>query len=554
VLLLAGLGLAIGLFGMCKLALANERLHEATDKQAPRMQSANEAEIALLDYVRWQKNLLLEPSVEKKRLYASNQEACKQRFQQAMDRWRSVARTQGQKEISEAEAGMKEYEAINTKVITLSLSGKSAEGSAYSIQEGVPVFQKTLNPINQAVERYRQQMPENAKQGEEEYQSARLTVLLTIVLGLGGGTLCAILVTIGTIRRIHVVRDHMRTLADGEGDLTKRLHIIHDDEMGDLGQCLNRFIESLHEIVSEVISDTQGIAAASQQLAANAMQISRAANRQRAETVNIATAMQEMSATVVEVSNNSSRAAENAGQAEAAARKGGDTVRGTVETIRTIATDTRAAAERIHVLGTSSHQIGKIIGVIDDIADQTNLLALNAAIEAARAGEQGRGFAVVADEVRKLAERTSSATGEITGMVTNIQEETRKAVDAMNNSSKQVDAGVERAMGAGTALEEIITGASAVQSNIAQIATAATEQASTTDEMAHNMEQISKMVEESATASLEAARAITSLSEQATKLQALTGRFTVRGGQQQQHISYPRPPLEIEAPATQMYQ
>jgi methyl-accepting chemotaxis protein len=124
----------------------------------------------------------------------------------------------------------------------------------------------------------------------------------------------------------------------------------------------------------------------------------------------------------------------------------------------------------------------------------------------------------------------------------------------MNNSSKQVDAGVERAMGAGTALEEIITGASAVQSNIAQIATAATEQASTTDEMAHNMEQISKMVEESATASLEAARAITSLSEQATKLQALTGRFTVRGGQQQQHISYPRPPLEIEAPATQMYQ
>ena len=284
------------------------------------------------------------------------------------------------------------------------------------------------------------------------------------------------------------------------------------------------------------------------------MQISRAANRQRAETVNIATAMQEMSATVVEVSNNSSRAAENAGQAEAAARKGGDTVRGTVETIRTIATDTRAAAERIHVLGTSSHQIGKIIGVIDDIADQTNLLALNAAIEAARAGEQGRGFAVVADEVRKLAERTSSATGEITGMVTNIQEETRKAVDAMNNSSKQVDAGVERAMGAGTALEEIITGASAVQSNIAQIATAATEQASTTDEMAHNMEQISKMVEESATASLEAARAITSLSEQATKLQALTGRFTVRGGQQQQHISYPRPPLEIEAPATQMYQ
>ena len=95
VLLLAGLGLAIGLFGMCKLALANERLHEATDKQAPRMQSANEADIALLDYVRWQKNLLLEPSVEKKRLYASNQEACKQRFQQAMDRWRSVARTQG---------------------------------------------------------------------------------------------------------------------------------------------------------------------------------------------------------------------------------------------------------------------------------------------------------------------------------------------------------------------------------------------------------------------------------------------------------------------------
>jgi methyl-accepting chemotaxis protein len=280
-------------------------------------------------------------------------------------------------------------------------------------------------------------------------------------------------------------------------------------------------------MVAEVMSKTSNIAAASQELAVTATEISRSANSQRQETLNVATAMQEMSSTVVEVSSNSNHAADAAREAQVLARNGGDTVRETVDTIRALADDTRETARRIQELGKSSDQIGKIIGVIDDIADQTNLLALNAAIEAARAGEQGRGFAVVADEVRKLAERTSGATSEITTMVTSIQAETRKAVEAMNNSCSKVEMGVQKALGAGTALDNIIEGASGSQMMMMQIATSATQQSTATEQVTQNMDRIAQMVEQSSSSAEQSAKAIQDLSSQAAQLQSLVGQFKV---------------------------
>ena len=200
--------------------------------------------------------------------------------------------------------------------------------------------------------------------------------------------------------------------------------------------------------------------------------------------------MEEMSATVIEVAKNSQQASESARSAHETAARGGDVVGQAIEAMKEVAESTTVSAVTVKSLGKRSEDIGSIVSVINEIADQTNLLALNAAIEAARAGEQGRGFAVVADEVRRLAERTSKATKEISGMITAIQEETGKAVGAMNSGVSRVENGVKLANQAGEALHQIVSGVENVSEMIGQIATSAEEQSATTDEITQSMDSI----------------------------------------------------------------
>jgi methyl-accepting chemotaxis protein len=527
VVLMALVAGGIGIFELTKLSESNERIRTLVSTTAPRIIHSENAQIALLGYLRAQKNILLSTDDQGRREQAKSQRVSLDKFNEALTHWEPIASEQGKRDVQAARENMAKYERYNEQILQLAGSGKTREAEAMSLGEARDVLEQIRTSLETGMERASKAMDAEAQESQEIYRASRWSIWIVMLVGIGLSFAGAWFVTHQTINRIHHLRDHLKDVAQGEGDLTKRMTITHDDEIGELGTWLNTFLGKLQQIISEVIANTNNIAAASQELAVNATQISRSANSQRQETISVATAMQEMSATVVEVSNNSNHATDTARQAEGVAREGGETVRGTVETIRAIAEDTRESARRIQELGASSDQIGKIIGVIDDIADQTNLLALNAAIEAARAGEQGRGFAVVADEVRKLAERTSGATKEITGMVTTIQQETHKAVEAMTNSSSQVEIGVQSALKAGNALEKIIQGASSVQQIIMQIATAATQQASATDQVAKNMDQISQMVEQSATASDEAARAIQNLSSQATQLQSIVGQFKV---------------------------
>jgi methyl-accepting chemotaxis protein len=346
-----------------------------------------------------------------------------------------------------------------------------------------------------------------------------------VVIGLGVGIFIARSITGAIAKMVAMIQEiaaNNLTVDD--------LEIASQDEIGQAGTALNKMKNNLKEIIQSIASTAEHVASASEEISSSASQQAQGAETQKDQSAQVATAMQEMSSTVLQVSENSNKASEASRKAAETARHGGAIVDDTLAKMRAIAESVSATAKKMEELGKSSDQIGRIAGVIDEIADQTNLLALNAAIEAARAGEQGRGFAVVADEVRKLAERTTTATKEIAGMIKNIQEETKVAVTAMEGGTKQVEEGVISTGQAGDALKEIIHMSDQVGEMITHIATAATEQSSASEEINNNMEQIARLVRESADGAKQSAQACQDLSGLALDLQKMVGNFRVGDG------------------------
>ena len=322
--------------------------------------------------------------------------------------------------------------------------------------------------------------------------------------------------------------------AFAQGDLTRRAGVKIRflgrelaDEVTLLGGSVDEMADQMAGVIGRITDSSSLLASASEQLSASSTQIAEGADRQSSQTVQVATSMEEMNATVIEVAKNSQQASESAREAQGTATKGGDVVTQAITAMQEVADSTSVTADTIKNLGRSSEEIGTIVSVINDIADQTNLLALNAAIEAARAGEQGRGFAVVADEVRRLAERTTKATKEISDMIKSIQEETGKAVSAMDDGTTRVENGVKLAHEAGSALKQIVTGVENVTSMISHIATSAEQQSATTDEITQNMDSIAEVAKSNVTAIGEVANASNEMARLAGELKDLVANFTI---------------------------
>jgi methyl-accepting chemotaxis protein len=320
------------------------------------------------------------------------------------------------------------------------------------------------------------------------------------------------------------------------GDLTKRSNVKVSflgreikDEIVSLGESVDAMASQVSNVIGRIAESSAQLASASEQLSASSTQIAEGADRQSGQTAQVATAMEEMNATVIEVAKNSQQVSESARSAQHIALDGGKVVEQAISAMQEVSESTEVTADTIKKLGRSSEEIGTIVSVINDIADQTNLLALNAAIEAARAGEQGRGFAVVADEVRKLAERTTKATKEISGMINTIQSETGKAVDAMAEGTQKVENGVTLANQAGDALKQIVTGVENVTDMISHIATSAEEQSSTTDEISRNMDSIAEVAKSNVSAIGEVANATNEMARLASELKDLVANFKITG-------------------------
>ncbi len=361
-----------------------------------------------------------------------------------------------------------------------------------------------------------------------QMQSAQVMVLGIVIVSTVLGLVIALLITRSVVHPIKRVVDMIKDIAQGEGDLTQRVDASSKDELGELGRWFNTFVGKVHDIIAQVSGVTREVAGAATQIAASSEEMAQGMQQQTQQTTHVSSAVEQMSSTVVEVARKSSDAAGTADSAGQQANEGGRVVQQTVEGMKSIAAVVNESASAINELGKRGEQIGQVIGVINDIADQTNLLALNAAIEAARAGEHGRGFAVVADEVRKLAERTTQATEEVAESIKAIQTETSSAVERMSTGTERVDEGVRLAEQAGDSLSAIVEGSDRVATMIQSIAAAAEEQSAASEEIARNVEQINAVTKQSAEGAGQAAQAATQLSGKAEQLQQLVGQFKLQ--------------------------
>lgn len=349
------------------------------------------------------------------------------------------------------------------------------------------------------------------------------TVLMLLAVVLGGGLTAAAIIAM--VRRLNVATHTMADIAQGQGDLTSRMNDHGRDELDRLGGAFNRFAERIHQLVLQVMGSTSRLAAAAEELSTTSEEGSAQVSRQQSETELVATAMNEMSSTVQEVARNASEAAQAARDADDECHRGRSIVDETVTSIESLAAQVERTAKTIHDLEADAGEIDRVIEVINGISEQTNLLALNAAIEAARAGEHGRGFAVVADEVRALARQTQSSTGEIRGMIERLQGGAKEAVGAMDVGRQSAESSVIKAREADNALQAITEAVARINDMNALIASAAEEQSSVAEEINRNVINISQISEQTLTGSTQTAAAADELARLSGELQNLVTQF-----------------------------
>ncbi len=354
----------------------------------------------------------------------------------------------------------------------------------------------------------------------------QLALIIGLLIAIAIGLFISIFIANLIVNPLKLVVDHANTIS--HGDLSRpSLKLTGNDELTDLAKAINDMNQSLLSTVTSVYDSALQISSSSEQLLATTQQTNQTIFNQQSQTDMVASAMTEMSASAQEVTGHITNTSQAAQEANTETSEGRNIVDSSIDAIQHLAGQIENTADVIHQLEEDSDNIGKVLDVIKGIAEQTNLLALNAAIEAARAGEQGRGFAVVADEVRTLAGRTQESTAEINQVIEKLQLGSQKAVDVMNKSRKEAQTVVDRATQAGTSLSAISTSVERINEMSSQIASAADQQNTTTEEISRNIINISELGHQTTSGAQQTTEAAQSLTQLSVELKNLVEKFRI---------------------------
>ena len=362
--------------------------------------------------------------------------------------------------------------------------------------------------------------------GNMQSEATWLNIVLAL-LAVAGGVFVSALVAKGIVKPIKSAALAMSDIAEGDGDLTQRLPEKGKDEITELSGAFNSFAEKVHAVVGDVAEASTYMSTAAEEMSNVTVNLDGNVQKQRMEIDQVATAMNEMAATVQEVARSASEAAGSAATAHSQSVEGKSVVGENIQAINTLAGEVENAANVINSVESDSERIGTVLDVIRGIAEQTNLLALNAAIEAARAGEQGRGFAVVADEVRSLASRTQESTQEIQEMIERLQKGSRDAVKAMQSGKDQAHETVDQASQAESSLGEISSAVAQINEMNAHIAEASRQQGEVVEEINKNIINITQVADDSANGADQLSTASQEMASLAVNLETQVSHFKI---------------------------
>lgn len=418
---------------------------------------------------------------------------------------------------------MSRYNTLGNKLVELLQAGRHGEAALFfdsQLAEQGRVTREALSALiqYQAVNGERNFLKKQESQKFQQFISIGL-----LVVGIAAGLILSLVITRNITVPLAEVVEIANAIANKQLNLT--VPAGGSNETGQLLTAFGRMQRSLHEVLGGVRSSSGDLSQSALQLQENTAQISQASQQQSEATSAMAAAVEELTTSIEQVAQRAQQAQASADQTRDQSRQGSSVVRNTANEMRAIASKVRDSAEMTRKLGERSQAIDSIVGTIRDIADQTNLLALNAAIEAARAGEQGRGFAVVADEVRKLAERTSQSTQQIGGLIATIRSEIEVVVGDMQSGEVQMESGVALAEQAQSAIDAISHNADEINQLVHDISLALKEQTTASQDVARNVEQVAQLSEENSRAVMQAADATVYLKTLASQLDKAVHSF-----------------------------
>lgn len=447
-------------------------------------------------------------------------ETNRQRYRKAIEEYEKLIETESEKNALENLVNALKASVVNNNIV-LELAEESNKSQAES--HFLNETRKTADVATAAANALLK-VEQDIIKDEIEKVTAR-NKRLTLIVAVSGilAIIISIFMSLKIIQSLKIpierIVAHLKTMADGNLDVKVSQHALsRKDEFGDIARAMHDLTENMKKVLGSVINTTHRLSSSAVELSSIAEKMSEIAENSASQVSLVAAATEEMSQTNGHIAKNTVSIAESSKKALNIAKEGNDIVSKTVSEVIEIDTIVKQLAEFIKMLGEKSRHINNIVNVINDIADQTNLLALNAAIEAARAGEHGKGFAVVADEVRKLAERTTNSTKEIDEMIGTIQREVNKAIEMTNSTAEKVHAGVQYANTAGTILKDIVKNSEELQTMVSQIASATEEMSATSEEISKKILDIANALNEATISSQETSKMASDLSDIATKL------------------------------------